>query len=100
MHRKYAKDGLAVVSVTLDDPADKGQAAKALKFLQDRGAEFPNYLLDEDPGVWQEKLNVNGPPCLYFFDRDNHWVKKLGEDDKPDPEAQERLVEELLGIKK
>jgi hypothetical protein len=100
MHRKYAKDGLVTISVSLDNASNKEDVARALKFLQSKGATFPNLVLDEEPGFWQERLKINGPPLLYFFDRDNRWVKKLGEDDPRDPAAEDRLVEQLLAERK
>src|SRR5262245_6808563 len=42
MHKKYAKDNLAVVSVSLDDPADKQAMSNVLTFLKSRNATFTN----------------------------------------------------------
>jgi thiol-disulfide isomerase/thioredoxin len=77
LYQKYAKDGLVAVSVSLDDPANKESRERALKFLQDRGAAFTNLLLDEPPEVWQAKLKVQGPPCVFVLNQDNRIVKKL-----------------------
>jgi hypothetical protein len=99
MQRKYAKDGLVAISVSLDDPADEAARARALKFLESKGATFTNLLLNEEPEAWQDKLSISGPPCLYFFDRANRWVKKVGENDTRDPAAEDRLVEQLLAEK-
>ena len=101
MHRKYATDGLVAVSVSLDDLHDKqvkiDMKAKVLKFLQDRQATFPNFVLDEKEDVWQEKLKIDGPPCVYVFNRDGHWVKKFTEEKgKVDYAEVEKTVRELL----
>jgi hypothetical protein len=97
MHKKYAKDGLVAISVTLDDPDSKEDRANALDFLQKADATQQNFLLNEAPEVWQEKLKITGPPCVYVFNRDNQWVKKLeGFKDSGDHEAIEKLVVELL----
>jgi hypothetical protein len=92
MHRKYAARGLAAVSVSLDDPKDR---AKAQGFLEQQHAAFLNVLLDADPEVWQERLKIGGPPCLYVFDRDNRYVLK--QDEGEDFAVVEKKVLELLG---
>ena len=96
MHRKYAKDGFEAVSVSLDDPADKEVMAKLTKFLQDKQATFTNVVLDEKPEFWQEKLQFDGPPCVFVFNREGKWTKfspgfEYGE--------VEKLVAELLAKK-
>jgi len=45
MHKKYGKDGLVCMSVSVDQLDDKD---KAHKFLKSKGATFANYLLDEE----------------------------------------------------
>ncbi len=66
MHKKYARDGVACVSVSVDQVEDK---ERALKFLKAKGATFANYLLDEDnPSVWQEYWDTNGPPAVFVYD--------------------------------
>jgi hypothetical protein len=103
MHRKYAKDGLVAVSVALDDPADKAVHARALTFLKKQGANFTNVLLDETPELYQSKLKIDGPPCIYIFSRDNSWVLKrdgAGPEGRIDYEVFEKRIVELLAEKK
>ncbi len=96
MHEKYGKDGLAALSVSLDDPKEDPKAReKVLKFLQDRGATFPNLMLDEDSDVWQVKLKISGPPCVYLFDRDNHYVLKMS-DDSGNPRVDYAVIEKKI----
>lgn len=96
LHKHYAKDGLVCVSVSLDKVKDKD---KALAFLQKMDARFPNYLLDEEFAFWQEKFDINGPPALFVFNRDNRLARKFDNND-PDKrythEDVEKLVQELL----
>ena len=103
MHRKYAKDGLVAVSVSLDDPADTAVRARALTFLQKQGATFDNMLLDETPELYQSKLKIDGPPCVYIFNRDNRFVLKrdgTGDDGRIDYTLFEKRIAELLAEKK
>ena len=77
MHKKYAGKDFVAISVNLDDPHDAKARAKVQAFLQKQQATFTNVMLDAKPEVWQEKLKIDGPPCIYVFDRDNRFVKKL-----------------------
>ncbi len=96
MQRKYAKDGLAAVSVSLDDPDDKEARGRVLKFLRAKGADFTNLFLDEPSELWSDKLKVDLPPAVFIFDRDGRLAGKF-EGKKVDYETQiEPLVIELL----
>ena len=67
MHRKYAGKGLAVISLSLDDPTDKAAVAEAEKFLKEKKAVCTNVLLDESFGEGFEKLQHRCDPsrlCL------------------------------------
>jgi hypothetical protein len=75
MHKKYARDGFEAVSVSLDDPADKETMQKVARFLESKQATFTNVVLDEKPEVWQEKLQFDGPPCVFVFNREGKWTK-------------------------
>jgi thiol-disulfide isomerase/thioredoxin len=96
MHRHYAAAGLACVSVTIDE-AERKQAA--LKFLESQHATFANYLLNEDPSVWQEKWDIKGVPVVFVFDRQGKLARKFDDDD-PDHQFTyadvEKLARELL----
>jgi prolyl-tRNA synthetase len=78
MHSKYGKDGLDVVAVTLDDPRDTRTRDKVIAFLRDKvKATFTNVNLDPKSADWEKKLRTNGVPCIFVFNRDNQYVKKL-----------------------
>jgi thiol-disulfide isomerase/thioredoxin len=96
MHRNYAKDGLVCVSVAVDQP-DKHEAC--LKFLRQSSATFPNYLLAEKDTFWQDKWEINGPPCIFVFDRENRRAAKMDSDHVDRPlsyDNVEQLVRKLL----
>jgi len=99
MQRKYAKDGLTVITVSVDEPAKSGDA---LKFLQKINGPGPNFLLNEKVEFWQKKWKINGPPAAFVFDRDGKRAMKFDSDDpdKPyDHEDVEKVVKELLRAK-
>jgi len=81
MHRKYAKQGLNVVSLTLDDPSDAKALDEARQFLKSKKAAFTNYLMNEEFGVGFEKLNINAIPAVFVFGPDGKEVKRFTMDD-------------------
>lgn len=93
MHNKYAKDGLAAVSVSLDDPNEPGVKETVLKFLESKKATFTNLILDEKVEVWQEKLKIDGPPAVFVIGRDGKIVQKFTEVNYAEVE---KLAVELL----
>jgi hypothetical protein len=100
MHKTHAADGLAVITVSLDD--DDGHAG-ALKYLQEQKATFTNLRLkntDANAKQYAEKLPADNPPTLLVFDRTGKQVKLWTASDKDfTPEAVEKLVKELLAKK-
>ena len=96
MQKKYGKDGFVAVSVSLDE---KDNLPRVKQFLEKVGADFPNYRLDVPPEVWQTKLKVDGPPCIYVFNRAGRFVKKLPAfDDKGEPieEVDFKVIEKVV----
>jgi hypothetical protein len=77
------------VSVSLDGISEKNRknpeeleryektCKRVEKFLVKQKATFPNFILDIPQEEWQQKLKVDGPPCIYVFNKDNRFVKKL-----------------------
>src|SRR5436190_10468654 len=74
MHKTYASQGVAFMSVSID-PAKKQQAV--LDFLRKQGATFTNVLIDEPPNVWQEMFDAYGVPTTLVFDRDGKMVARF-----------------------
>lgn len=105
MHSKYAKDGLEILGVTVDDPADAKTRDKVVAFLRDKvKAPFANVNLDtaKTPD-WDKKVRTNGVPCVFVFNRDNQYVKQLplldakgDEKEEMDYDAVEKAVAELM----
>jgi thiol-disulfide isomerase/thioredoxin len=102
MHKKYATKGLAVVSLSLDDPSDKAAVAEAERFLKEKKAVFTNILLDENLGDGFEKLNINAIPAVFIFGPDGKEVKRFTLDDPNNQftyDEVEKAVADLLDAK-
>ena len=96
MHKKYGKDGLAVISVAIEDQEDPEAKNAALKVLKAKGATYTNLLLDESVKVWQDKLRFASTPCIYVFNRQGKWTQFKSDAEPIDHEAVEKLVVQLL----
>jgi hypothetical protein len=94
MQKKLAGDGLVAISVSVDDLEEKDTKDKVLKFLTKQNATFTNLILNEKSDVWQQKLDISGPPVVFVYDRTGKLAKKYDEGVKYD--AVEKLVRELL----
>jgi len=81
MNAKYGDKGLAVISVSLDDPTNAKALDEAKRFLQEKNAVFTNFLLDEEEGVAFEKLNIMGIPAVFLFGPDGKELKRFTGDD-------------------
>jgi thiol-disulfide isomerase/thioredoxin len=103
LHRKYARDGLVAVSVSLEDCRDLPVRGEVVKFLRQQGATFPNVILDAPFAEWQANLAIDGPPAVYVFDRGSRLVKRWpvtnaagDETEGVDYAAVEKVVRQLL----
>jgi thiol-disulfide isomerase/thioredoxin len=81
MHKKYGDKGLAVVSLSFDDPAVAKQVSDAKRFLAEKKAVFTNFLLDEEQGVGFEKLDINSIPAVFLYGPAGKLVKRFTMDD-------------------
>jgi thiol-disulfide isomerase/thioredoxin len=96
MHKKYAKDGLVAMTVSVDEDANNPDVqGEALKFLRKVNAAFSNVILDEKLTFWQEKLRFDAVPCVYVFDRQGKWRQYK----EPNYAEIEKVVVELLNAK-
>jgi thiol-disulfide isomerase/thioredoxin len=95
MHRKYASKGLAIISLSLDDPTDTAAVAEAERFLKEKKAVFSNVLLDENFGDGFDRLNINGIPAVFIYGPDGKQVKRFTMDD-PDNQFTYDEVEKAI----
>jgi hypothetical protein len=97
LHRKLSADGLACVSLNVEQDATKDRG-EVIEFLQKHEAGFAN-LIFRDSGKaidsWREAHDALGLPAYVLFDRGGKRVAVP--DEKPDAVAKQ--VEALLAQK-
>ena len=97
IHRRYAKDGLALVTVCLDGSDKPAAFDQAAQFLKKVGADGANLYLEEPIDLWQKKLGFRSVPCYYVFSRQGQWTRFPATDNDPlDYDAMERFIVERL----
>jgi len=100
---KYADQGLAVISVSLDD-LDAETKAQALAFLKGKKAVLPNLLssLDIEESMEAFDIESGALPHYKIYDRKGKLVKKFELDsDKPPVHSDiEAAIREALGLAK
>jgi len=79
MQQKYGKEGLVVISVSLDPLAENEQPQerkeRVLKRLQKLKAKgITNLILNEGSDLVQRKLRVVEIPSVYVFNRQGQWT--------------------------
>lgn len=99
--RKYADDGLAVISVAIDDPDASQEDAAA--FLQEQHADFPNLISGLGAGsASMEAFDIDGGalPHYKLYNREGGLIKKFVTDDQNEiePAQVETAVREALGL--
>jgi thiol-disulfide isomerase/thioredoxin len=102
MYHKYADKGLAVMSLSLDDPSDAKAIVAAEAFLKEKKAPFTNVLLDETFGDGFDKLDINAIPAVFIYGPDAKLIGRFTMDDPNDQftyEEVEKAVVDLLAGK-
>ena len=98
MHRKYGPKGLAVISLSMDDPTDTKAVAAAKAFLEEKKAAFTNVLLNEDYGDGFDKLRISAIPAVFLFGPDGKEVKRFTMDDPNNQFTYEQVDKELAAL--
>lgn len=100
-HKKYKEKGLVCVSVSMDPKGkdDKYDKDAVLKFLKDKGAEFPNFVLlgyqaDEEKITKTFGLD-GGIPFQVLFGKDGKRVWHSEEKELTDAELDKLIETEL-----
>lgn len=98
MHEKYAKRGLNVVSLSLDDADEPKAVAEALKFLKEKKASFTNFVMRETPDDAFEKLDLKGVPAVFIYGRDGKEVLRFALDDPEKPYTYEEVETAVMAL--
>lgn len=95
MQREHGDKGLVCFTITVDSLDRKKEAHE---FLNQIKAQLPgNFLLDESEEFWAKKFSMNGPPCVFVFDRQGKRAGKFYSADQPyEPGDIDKLVFDLL----
>ncbi len=105
VHKKYAEKGLVCVSLSMDKLGDEDEykKEKVLKFLQDKKATFPNFIVAEPKKDEEALLKLIGDyeaiPYMVMFDRSGKKVWASDEKPKLTDEQLDELIKEQLGKK-
>jgi hypothetical protein len=81
MHEKFAPKGLAVISMSFDDPTAPKKFTAAETFLKEKNATFTNYLLDEGELGGFEKFEINAIPAVFLYGPDGKEMARFTLDD-------------------
>ncbi len=81
MQQKHGDKGLVVISVSLDDATDEERVEGANKMLTRLKSPLRNLIYSGSPDHLK-KLDYEGLPFYYVFDRQGKWVRYRGLDYK------------------
>lgn len=104
LHKKYADKGLVCVSISMDKYGDEDEykKEKVVKFLRDKGATFPNFIVAEPKKDEEALIKILGDytaiPYMVMFDREGKKVW-TSDGEKLDDEKLAKLIEEQLARK-
>ena len=86
MHQKYAGKGLAVVSLSLDDPdRSPRRSTRPRSSSRRRRPSSPTSCSTRTSGVGFDKLDINAIPAVFLFGPDGKEVKRFTMDDPEQP---------------
>ncbi len=93
--QRYRDRGVRFVSLNLDDHEDSEALADARLLLQQFGAGFENYYLDENLMIGFERLGLIGIPAVVLYDRSGKEAIRLT-GDNPNRQFTDADVEAAL----
>lgn len=93
-HDTYAKDGLAIVSVSIDGP---DTAADVAPYIRRQGYTFP-VVLDEDGAIGQRHNPAGTAPFAILVGKDGQVVKRIAGFQPSEAPELERELRHLLGL--
>jgi len=104
-HQKYASQGLVCMSVSMDKlgAAEQYSKEKVLKFLQEKRATFPNFILIQPDKEEEALVKLIGDcfliPHLALFDRQGRRIWTSADGPELTDEQLDKKIEQLLAEK-
>lgn len=104
-HQKYAAQGLVCMSVSMDKlgAAEQYSKDKVLKFLQEKRATFPNFILIQPDKEEEALVKLIGDcfliPHLALFDRQGRRIWTSADGPELTDEQLDKKIEQLLAEK-
>ena len=101
-HKKYSEKGLVCMSLSMDKFGDEDayKQEKVLKFLKDKGATFPNFIVTEPKKDEDALMKLLGDfsaiPYMVMFDKSGRRVWTSSDDKKLSDMELDSLIEEQL----
>lgn len=95
LQKEYKDQGVSFVSMSVDDREDKRAVESARQFLRKQNATFRNYLMDENILQAFEKLDVQGIPAVFIYDRTGRQRHYFNGND-PNHQFTQKEVDEAL----
>lgn len=88
LHSRYVDQGLVVMSVDVM-PAEVAYKDKVEKFLKDKCADFPNYIIEDQDSAdqWGSKYNLQYTPATLLFDKGGRRIDIAPDADTKEVEA-------------
>lgn len=96
IHKRWADQGLAVVGISMDDPADE---ITVRQFLAEKEADFSNYISRfgaSAKSAGDFNIEGGGIPYLRLYDRQGNPLKSFGGDKPVYPQEIDQAVQEAL----
>lgn len=95
LHNKYVDRGVVCMSLCLPDTVKVDETnEKALAFLKEQKAAFPNFRWHEKAD-WQEAFDISGPPAVRVYGTDGKLAKQF-DHNNPDVEWGYPEIEALV----
>lgn len=94
LQKKYAKQGLTVITVSVDPAGDMEAMANAKQFLGQYRAETRNVHLTDPVAMWASKWKTNSVPLMFLFDQQGRLIERY--DGRVATETLDRQIRDLL----
>jgi thiol-disulfide isomerase/thioredoxin len=96
LSREQADEGLAVISLSFDDPTDEQTKAKVQEFLEKQEATFENYISEldlQDKGAEAFAIDDGALPHYKLYGRSGKLIRTFSNANPDEPFSHEALVE-------